>query len=110
MEVNGVVLEILDLETGVSKKTGNEWSKQVFVVETNDKFPKKVAITAFGKAMDDLDNVNVGDYVEAFINLESREFNGKWYHNINAWKIVVEVATGRPDDSVSGEDLDDLPF
>ncbi len=49
--------------------------------------------TLFNDKISLIENVTTGDEVKVSFNLESREFNGKWYHNVNAWRI----------DKVSGE-------
>jgi len=86
MQVKGTLLQILKLESGVSK-AGKEWKKQDFVIETNEQFPKKVCFTLFGDKISLIDGITEGTEIEVFFSLESRDFNGKWYHNINAWKI-----------------------
>jgi hypothetical protein len=86
MQVKGTLLQILKLESGVSK-AGKEWKKQDFVIETNEQFPKKVCFTLFGDKIGLIDGITEGTEIEVFFSLESRDFNGKWYHNINAWKI-----------------------
>jgi len=92
MQVKGTLLQILKLESGVSK-AGKEWKKQDFVIETNEQFPKKVCFTLFGDKISLIDGINEGTEIEVFFSLESRDFNGKWYHNINAWKIENAGAT-----------------
>jgi len=92
MDVKGTLVQILKLEEGVSK-TGKEWKKQDFVIETNEQYPKKVCFTLFGEKVSLIDGITEGSEVEVFFNLESRDFNGKWYHNINAWKINAEQAS-----------------
>jgi hypothetical protein len=121
MQVKGTLLQILKLESGVSK-AGKEWKKQDFVIETNEQFPKKVCFTLFGDKINLIDGINEGTEIEVFFSLESRDFNGKWYHNINAWKIENAGATTSaknfpPEFSVGdippepGEDSgNDLPF
>lgn len=86
MQVKGTLIQKLKPETGVSK-AGKEWTKQDFVVETKEQFPKKICFTLFGDKVALIDGVNPGSEVEVSFSVESREFNGKWYHNINAWKI-----------------------
>ena len=121
MQVKGTLLQILKLESGVSK-AGKEWKKQDFVIETNEQFPKKVCFTLFGDKINLIDNVTEGTEIEVFFSLESRDFNGKWYHNINAWKIENAGASSSaknfpPEFSVGdippepGDDSgNDLPF
>ncbi|HZL08408.1 MAG TPA: DUF3127 domain-containing protein [Prolixibacteraceae bacterium] len=91
MQVKGTLLQILKQESGVSK-AGKDWKKQDFVIETNEQFPKKVCFTLFGDKISLIEGTTEGTEIEVFFSLESREFNGKWYHNINAWKIEHEAA------------------
>jgi len=86
MQVKGTLLQILKMESGVSK-AGKEWKKLDFVIETNEQFPKKVCFTLFGDKISLIEGITEGTEIEVYFSLESRDFNGKWYHNINAWKI-----------------------
>lgn len=115
----GKIIRILQPESGVSK-AGKEWSKQEFVIETQDQFPKKICFTLFGDKVSMLNGFAENTEVEVSFNVESREFNGRWYHNINAWKIQP-VEAGAPADfppefsttdipPEPTEDNNDLPF
>lgn len=84
--IEGALIQILKVESGVGK-SGKEWTKQEFVVETQEQFPKKVCFTLFGDKTSLLNLFREGDQVNVSYNLESRDFNGKWYHNINCWKL-----------------------
>lgn len=92
LQLKGKIQQILNPESGVSR-AGKEWKKQEFVIETEEQFPKKVCFTLFNDKLSLLEGISEGEDVEVSFNLESREFKGKWYHNINAWKM----------DKVSGE-------
>lgn len=86
LNISGIVLNILPLQSGTSK-AGNQWQKQDFILETGGQYPRKVCICLFG------DNVakfplQVGQSVTASIDIESREFNGRWYTDIRAWNVV----------------------
>ncbi len=85
LEINGKIVKILPAQTGAGKK-GN-WVKQEFVIETNDQYPKKICCSAWGDKADILKSFNPGDEVKVSFNLESREYNEKWYTDIRAWKI-----------------------
>lgn len=120
MQVKGTLIQILKAETGVSK-VGKEWKKQEFVIETNEQYPKKVCFTLFGDKISLLDGLTEGKEIDVSFHIESRDFNGRWFHNINAWKIDVagngsssmgyppefpgEIPPERADDSGN-----DLPF
>ena len=91
LQLKGKIQQILKPQSGVSR-AGNEWKKQEFVVETDEQFPKKICFTLFNDKSSLLNGFSEGDEVDVFFNLESREFNGRWYHNINAWKLEKTTA------------------
>ena len=86
LAVKGKIQQILKPESGVSR-AGNEWKKQELIIETDEQFPKKVCFTLFGDKISLVEGLTSGQEVEVSFNIESREYNGKWFHNINAWKI-----------------------
>lgn len=86
LSIKGKVEQILKPESGTSR-AGKDWSKQEFVIETDEQFPRKVCFTLFGDKVSLIDGVSAGQEVEVSFNIESREYNGRWFHNINAWKI-----------------------
>lgn len=86
LSVKGKIDQILKPESGTSR-AGKEWSKQEFVIETDEQYPRKVCFTLFGDKVSLINGLNSGQEVEVSFNLESREYNGRWFHNINAWKI-----------------------
>jgi len=96
LSVKGRVSQILKPETGVSK-AGKEWSKREFVIDTEEQFPRKVCFTLFGDKTSLIDSIVAGEEVEVSFNIESREYNGKWFHNINAWKIDKPTTGSAPD-------------
>ena len=85
MEIKGKVVLVLPQQSGTSQ-AGNQWKKQEFVIETQEQFPKKICMTLFGDRVDQYP-VAVSDEIVASIDIESREYNGRWYTNVNAWKI-----------------------
>ena len=93
MEIIGKLLQKLELQSGIGR-TGNSWQKQEFVIETSEQYPKKICANLWGDKLDMLDTVNIGDTVKLSFSIESREYNGKWYTDIKAWKI--EPATEVP--------------
>lgn len=86
MELEGRIIMILPLSSGVSKN-GNEWRKQEYILETNhSQYPKKVCFNLWGEKIDQF-ALTEGDNVKVSIDLESREFNGRWYTDVRAWNI-----------------------
>ncbi len=122
LTVTGKIVNILSIESGTSK-AGKEWKKQGFVLDTGAQFNPLVCFSLFGDdKINMLRDFGQGQEVEVAFNISSREFNGKWYHNIDAWKITaagqaVPQAGGTPSneapmptiDEAPAED-DDLPF
>ena len=85
MNISGKVVQVLPIQTGTSK-AGNPWQKQEFILEQGGQYPRKVCISLFG------DNVakipQVGQDVMVSVDIDSREFNGRWYTEIKAWNVV----------------------
>tara|TARA_R110000823_G_scaffold314677_2_gene444348 strand:+ start:288 stop:623 length:336 start_codon:yes stop_codon:yes gene_type:complete len=108
LKLSGVITKKLPVVKGTSTK--GEWSKQDFVIETAGTYPKEVAITTFGEKTELLDAVNVGDTVDVSINLASREYDGKYYTNVNAWAIVPKIGTVASADPLAANAPDGLPF
>lgn len=89
-EITGKVIKILPEQTGQGQF--GKWVKQEFVIETTDKYPKKVCFTTWGDKTDDLKKIFPGDTVTVSFNPESREYNERWYTDLKAWKIQKEGA------------------
>lgn len=87
LKITGLVSQVLPLESGESK-AGNAWKKQTFILETSGEYPRKVPIQLWGEAVDK-HPVEVGQSITASINIEGREFNGRWYVDVRAWNIVA---------------------
>jgi hypothetical protein len=119
LSIKGNIINILKVESGVSR-AGKEWKKQEFVIETQEQFPRKVCFTLFNDKTSLAGGLSNGQEVEVSFNLESREYNGKWFHNINAWKIDTTQQENAPEappeftaDDIPPEastEPDDLPF
>lgn len=90
MEVVGKIILKLPLQSGVSQ-AGNNWKKQEYVLETEDSYPKKVHFDFFGDKADQFP-LNVGDRVRLSFDIESREYNGRWYTSIRGWKAEAAAA------------------
>ena len=85
LEITGRVSEILQEVSGEGRN--GSWKKQEFILETEEQYPKKVCIEAWGDKTAIIKKLNAGDKITASINVESREFNGRWYTNVRAWRI-----------------------
>ena len=95
MEISGKIIQVLPEHGGVSKTSGKEWKLQAYVLETQEQYPRKVHFEVFGEDRIKANPCQLDDIVTVSFDIESREFNGRWYTSIRAWKIqqgVVEAA------------------
>lgn len=88
LDITGKLIQKLPLLSGTSK-TGNNWQKQEFVIETIESYPKKICANLWGDRIDQLNAFNIGDLITISFDLESREFNGRWYTDVKAWKVIA---------------------
>ena len=86
MEVVGKIIQVLPLQEGVGKN-GNPWKLQGYVLETFDQYPRKVHFEVFGEDRIKNNPCDIDQVVTVSFDIESREFNGRWYTSIRAWKI-----------------------
>ena len=124
MEITGKIIAVLPERGGVSK-TGNEWKTQDYVIETHEQYPKKVCFNVFGADKIAQFNIQAGDEMTVSFDINAREYQGRWYNDIRAWKVERGTASGAapmdipvinapkvevPDFSKAANDPDDLPF
>lgn len=122
MEITGKIIAVLP-EQGGTSKNGNEWKKQEYVLETYDQYPKKVCFQIFGADRIAQADIKLGEDVNVFFDIDSREYQGRWYTNISAWKVervamqsspeAVASPIGNPPaapDFGPANPVDDLPF
>lgn len=91
MEIIGKIIQALPEQTGVSK-AGNPWKKKEYVLETQDSYPKKVHFDLFGDKADKYP-LSVGQTIRLSFDIESREYNGRWFTSIRGWQ-AEPVAEG----------------
>ncbi len=116
LKITGKITSIADVENGTSK-AGKDWQKQTFVIDTGEKFNNIICFQVFGAdKCEALTKYNkVGDVVNVSFNVSSREYNGKYYHNLDAWMIkstdenVNDLAISEPQ-TFDDNGVADLPF
>ena len=92
LDITGKIIQKLPLTKGTSK-AGKDWEKQEFIIETQETYPKKICIGLMGEKVKELDRFAPEQFVKVSLNIESREYQGKWYTNINAWRIEAAGAS-----------------
>lgn len=126
MEIVGKVVQLGTLIEGSSPR--GPWTKQELIIETIEQYPKKVCLLCWNERVKDANNFFVGQTIKAQISIESREFNGKWYTDVRAFRLEPEQPTEQPvqqtngqmppqqplppmnDDYFASDNGDDLPF
>jgi hypothetical protein len=120
LKINGTVTQLLPEQSGEGRN--GPWRKQEFILETEGNYPKQICIVMWGDNIDKF-GVKDGERLTAHIDIASREFNGRWYTDVKAWKVEREQpgdTPGAPRSDPSepfpeppaweGENGDGLPF
>jgi hypothetical protein len=124
LKITGAVVELLEEQSGTGKN--GPWRKQDFILETEGQYANKVCITQWGDNIEKF-ALKVQDKVTVHIDIQSREYNGRWYTDVKAWRIERDGADGGGDGSTGAGpgapgagsppppgdesyDEDDLPF
>lgn len=130
MEITGKIIAALEPRGGVSQRTGNNWKMQEFVIETLEQYPRKCMFNVFGEDRLNEMKIQVGEVLTVSFDIDAREYNGRWYNDIRAWRVVrgggateMAVAGATPAEPATipapsslapaepaGDSADDLPF
>ena len=104
MELEGRIVRKLSVQSGNSAR--GSWSKQEFIFEYQEgNYPTKVVMHVWGDdKVRELDKYQVNDKVKVSFNLSSREYNGRWYTDVRAWRIEPAGATGSHSAPAQGYD------
>lgn len=89
MEIKLKIIQVLLPQEGVSQ-SGKQWKIQAYVGETQEQYPRKVCFEVFGEDRINNNPCKEGQIVTVSFDIESREFNGRWYTSIRAWKVQPE--------------------
>ena len=116
MQLTAKLVQVLPLQTGAGKN--GQWKKQDIIVETEGQYPKKVCVSIWGDKINE-QHLKVGSMLNISFDVESREYNGRWYTDVKAWRVEpagASAADGNgPIDQPhfeegTMEEKDDLPF
>jgi len=118
MEISGKIIAVLPQSSGQGKN--GLWRSQDYVLETAEQYPRKVCFNLFNDKIDQFP-MAIDDTVKVSFDIESREYNGRWYTTVRAWKVDKNVAEQGPQPVVSapsfsasapstGDEGSDLPF
>ncbi len=132
MEITGKIIAVLEAREGVAKSTGNPWKIQEYVLETiNEQFPRRMCFNVFGADKINQFNIQMGQELTVSFDINAREYQGRWYNDIRAWKVesaqsmqpaapiipepapfppVQEAAPSFGNENSGGDDGSELPF
>ena len=133
LDIVGKLVQKLEIQSGEGAR--GTWSRQDAIFETIEQYPRKICISFWSERISDLDRIKLGDTVTVGISIESREFSGKWYTSVRAWRVQFadaganqphqasaaqpaaanvthDVAAPANDDFIDSNttEIDDLPF
>jgi len=106
LQITGQVIDILE-EAGGEGKNG-PWRKQEFILEIPGQYPKQVCIVQWGDNIDKF-AVQKGETLTAHIDIQSREYNTRWYTDIKAWKVVRSGGEAAPPQAGGDEPWPEAP-
>lgn len=130
MELTGKIIAVLPERSGISQRTGSEWKTQSYVLETQETYPRKMCFDIFGADKIEQFAIKIGETLTVSFDIDAREYQGRWYNSIRAWKVdrnvapmegamptgmdsfapAAATATTAPVDFSGGDSTDDLPF
>ncbi|MCM1530982.1 MAG: DUF3127 domain-containing protein [Bacteroides sp.] len=134
MDFTAKLIQINEPVTGEGKN--GTWKRQEFIFETESQYPRKICVSVWGdRAIQDPNIMKIGNVLNVAFDLESREYNGRWYTDVRPWRITLPgaapapqagyqapaaapaaapasapVAPEFPTAPAGGNDADDLPF
>lgn len=123
MEITGKIIAVLPERGGISK-TGNEWKMQEYVLETHEQYPRKICFNVFGADKISQFKIQAGEEMTVSFDINAREYNGRWYNDIRAWRVergaapagvsdfapAVDAPKANTVDFSLQNEADDLPF
>ena len=118
MQITARLFQVLPLQSGTGRN--GEWKKQDIIVETEGQYPRKICIAIWGDRINE-SQLQVGNMLSIDFELESREYNGRWYTDVRAWKVELAGVASAPESPVEAgfpppppllpeNEKDNLPF
>jgi hypothetical protein len=97
MNIQGKIIQVLQVQSGEGKK--GQWKRQQIIVEIPGPYPKNICVSIWGNLINESILI-LGNSMDISIDIESKEFNGKWYTDIKAWKIELVKENNSPNHDV----------
>jgi hypothetical protein len=107
MQLTAKLIQLLPMQTGTGKN--GQWKKQEIIVETEGTYPKKVCVSIWGDKINESD-LQPGRMLAIDFDVESREYNGRWYTDVKAWRVAPAGAgEANAPAPAAGNDFADFP-
>lgn len=133
MDLTGKIIQVLEKRSGTSSRSGNAWASQDYVLEFSDgnnQYPRHMVFNVFGEDRISQMNIQVGQNLTVSFDIDAHEYQGRWFNNIRAWRVVpapegtvgvaapsavaapiADIPAPTSDTAPAPEDkVDDLPF
>ena len=113
MQLIAKLTRLLPIQTGTGKN--GEWKKQDIIVETEGQYSKRICVSIWGDKINE-GQFQIGNELKIDFDIESRDYNGRWYTDIKAWKIELASSGSQTNSNVPDtkeiekNEEDDLPF
>jgi hypothetical protein len=116
MQITAKLIQVLPMQTGKGKN--GDWYKQEVILESDDQYPKKICIAIWGDKIKERE-LQVGNVLKIDFDIESREYNSRWFTDLKAWKVelvksaIIGESDNKPEPPIidrKSEIEDDLPF
>ena len=88
MDITGRIIAVMEKRSGQSQRSGNAWASQDYVIETLEQYPRRCMFNGVGEDKINEYNLQIGAEVTVSFDLNAREYNGRWYNDIRAWRVV----------------------
>lgn len=96
MEIVGKIIQVLEARGGTSARTGNPWKVQSYVLETEEQYPRRMVFEVFGEDQINQMNIQTGQTLRVYFNVDAHEYQGRWFNQIRAWKVESPEVAATP--------------
>lgn len=110
MELTGTIIAVMQAQSGVSQRTGNQWMSQEYVLEVPGQYPKKMVFRIFGEDRIKQFNLHQGEQnVTVQFDIDAHEYNGRWFNEVRAYN-VIRPYVGQPAQPAAPQPTSAAPF
>lgn len=117
-EVEGKLHKKFDTE----QKSGTFQTREFVILVEQGQYPQHVKFQLVQDRCEIIDNIDEGTNIKVYFDLRGREWQGKYFTNLQAWRVEAagqeskprvnsgDFPSAPPMNSDEGSSYDDLPF